>query len=115
MLDWNSFKLLRNRATIIDFGVIVVVIISALTYDLVTAAGTGIGMAILLYIREQVRSTVVHRKFSGDQKFSKKRRLPSEIQVLEKRGKSTLVLELQGSIVLWNYRPTFYSCRIVSY
>jgi SulP family sulfate permease len=98
MLDWNSFKLLRNRATIIDFGVIVVVIISALTYDLVTAAGTGIGMAILLYIREQVRSTVVHRKFSGDQKFSKKRRLPSEIQVLEKRGKSTLVLELQGQL-----------------
>jgi SulP family sulfate permease len=98
MLDLNSFKLLRNRATIIDFGVIVVVIISALTYDLVTAAGTGIGMAILLYIREQVRSTVVHRKFSGDQKFSKKRRLPSEIQVLEKRGKSTLVLELQGQL-----------------
>ena len=98
MLDWNSLRLLKNRATIIDFGVIVVVIISALTYDLVTAAGTGIGMAILLYIREQVRSTVVHRKFSGDQKFSKKRRLPSEIQVLEKRGKSTLVLELQGQL-----------------
>ena len=39
MLDWNSLRLLKNRATIIDFGVIVVVIISALTYDLVTAAG----------------------------------------------------------------------------
>ncbi len=98
MLDWNSFRLLRNRATIIDFGVIVVVIISALTYDLVTAAGTGIGMAILLYIREQVRSNVVHRKFFGDQKFSKKRRLPSEIEVLERRGKLTLVLELQGQL-----------------
>ena len=98
MLDWNSFKLLKNSSTIIDFGVIVVVIVSALIYDLVTAAGTGIGMAILLYIREQVRSNVVHRKFFGDQKFSKKRRLPSEIQILEKRGKSTLVLELQGQL-----------------
>lgn len=98
MIDWKSFRLLRNRYTIIDFIVIVIVIVSALIYDLVTAAGTGIAMAILLYIREQVRSNVVHRKFFGNQKFSKKRRLPSEIGILEKKGKSTLVLELQGQL-----------------
>ena len=98
MLDWNSLRLLKSRTTIIDFIVIVIVIISALTYDLVTAAGTGIGMAILLYIREQTRTSVIHRKFTGEQKFSKKRRLPSEIEILESRGKSTLVLELQGQL-----------------
>ncbi|HNI87428.1 MAG TPA: SulP family inorganic anion transporter [Leptospiraceae bacterium] len=98
MIDWKSFRLLRNRYTIIDFFVIIIVIVSALVYDLVTAAGTGIAMAILLYIREQVRSNVVHRKFFGNQKFSKKRRLPSEIEILERRGKATLVLELQGQL-----------------
>lgn len=98
MLDWNSFKLLKNKGTIIDFLVIVIVIISALMYDLVTAAGTGIGMAILLFIREQIRFSVIYRKMTGDQKFSKKKRLPSEIEVLERRGKSTLILELQGQL-----------------
>ena len=68
MLDWNSFRLLRNKGTIIDFIVIIIVIISALLYDLVTAAGTGIGMAILLFIREQIRFSVIYRKMTGDQK-----------------------------------------------
>lgn len=98
MIDWQSFKMLKNRSTIIDFLVILAVIISALTYNLVTAAGTGIGMAILLFLREQIRYSVVRRHFYGNQKFSKKRRLPSEIQILESKGKKTLVLELQGQL-----------------
>ncbi len=98
MLDWNSFKLLKFKSTIIDFLVIVIVIISALLYDLVTAAGTGIGMAILLFIREQIRFSVINRKMIGDHKFSKKKRLPSEFEVLQDKGKSTLILELQGQL-----------------
>src|SRR5262249_60960341 len=39
----------------LDFAVIAVVIAVALSRDLIAAAGVGIGMAILLFFREQVR------------------------------------------------------------
>lgn len=98
MFDRNSLRLLRNRSTILDFAVILVVIIIAETVSLIAASGVGIGLAILLFIREQVGGSVVRRKMYGNQAFSKQVRLPSEMDVLIKRGDRTAILELQGSL-----------------
>lgn len=98
MLDKNSLLLLKSKSTIFDFFVILAVVISAVSLSLVVAAAVGTFMAIILFLREQVRSSVVRRKFLGSQKFSKKRRIASELFILESKGKTTVICELQGPL-----------------
>ena len=98
MFDLHALQFLKSRSTILDFVVIVTVVIVAETVSLIAASGAGIGLAILLFIREQVRGSVVRRKTYGNQLFSKQVRLPNEVQVLEQHGDVTAILELQGSL-----------------
>jgi SulP family sulfate permease len=98
MLDKNSLQLLKHKSTIFDFLVILAVVISAVSMSLIVAAGVGIGMAILLFLRDQIRSSVIRRKFFGNQKFSKKRRITEELSILKMHGKGTIICELQGQL-----------------
>jgi SulP family sulfate permease len=98
MFDRNSLHLLKARATLLDFAVIVVVVVIALTASLIAASAAGIGLAILLFIREQAGGSVVRRKVYGNQMFSKRIRPPEEMEILEKRGDQTAIFELQGSL-----------------
>ncbi len=98
MLDKNSLQLLKHRSTIFDFLVILAVVISAVSMSLIVAAGVGTALAIVLFLREQIRSSVVRRKFFGNQKFSKKRRITAELSILESHGKGTIICELQGQL-----------------
>ncbi len=98
MFDWRCFHLLRRRSTVLDFLVVASVIAVAVFVGLVEASGTGIALSILLFIREQVRGSVIHRRTYGDQVFSRQRRLPEEIAVLRRRGRETLACELAGSL-----------------
>ena len=98
MVDPNVFYLLRQRTTILDFTVVVAVVVTAVVVNLITAAGVGLGLAILLFLREQIRGSVIRRKTSGSQTFSKRRRLPGEVAILETKGEQTAICELQGSL-----------------
>ncbi|MGB7543709.1 MAG: SulP family inorganic anion transporter [Burkholderiales bacterium] len=98
MFDLNSLRLLRSRSTILDFVVIVAVVVVAETVSLIAASGVGIGLAILLFIREQIGGSIVRRKAYGNQTFSKQMRLPAEREILERRGDRTAIFELQGSL-----------------
>ena len=98
MFDVRSLQFLKSRSTILDFAVIVSVVIVAETVSLIAASGVGVGLAILLFIREQVRGSVVHRKAYGNHLFSKQVRLQNEMEVLEHRGDATAIFELQGSL-----------------
>jgi len=98
MLDWSSFRLLKHHSTVFDFFVILSVVVSAVSMSLIAAAGVGIAMAILLFLREQVRFPVVRRKAFGNQIFSKKKRRPTDLRVLESEGMKSVVFELQGQL-----------------
>ena len=98
MMDWASFAFLRNRSTVLDFAVIASVVAVALSYSLVAAAGVGVALAVLLFVREQIGSSVVHRRSTGREIFSKQVRLPDEMKLLQSHGDETVVLELQGSL-----------------
>jgi len=98
MFDRNSLHLLKSRSTILDFVVIVVVVVVAETISLIAASGVGVGLAILLFIREQIGGKVIRRKTYGNQVFSKQKRLPEEMHILETRGDQTVIFELQGSL-----------------
>jgi SulP family sulfate permease len=98
MFDRHSLQFLRSRSTILDFVVIVAVVVVAKSVSLIAASAVGIGLAILLYIRQQIGGSVVRRISYGNQMFSKQVRLPEEMEVLEKRGDQTVIFELQGSL-----------------
>ncbi len=98
MFDRASLHLLKSRATILDFAVIVTVVVVALTVSLIAASGAGIALAVVLFIREQIRGSIVRGKAYGNQMFSKRVRLPDEMAILEKRGDHTAIFELQGSL-----------------
>ena len=98
MFDWHSFTLLRRRATWFDFAVAAAVVATAVFGDLVLASGVGLALAILLFIREQMNSSVVRRRILGSEVSSKERRLPAEADILAKEGDKICILELQGSL-----------------
>jgi SulP family sulfate permease len=98
MFDRHSLQLLKSRTTILDFVVIAAVIVVALTVSLIAASGAGIALAVMLFIREQIRGSIVRSKAYGNQMFSKRVRLPNEMAILEKRGEQTAIFELQGSL-----------------
>jgi SulP family sulfate permease len=98
MIDKKSFTLLKNKSTRFDFFCILAVIISAVSLSLIAAAGVGIAFAILLFLREQIRSSVIRKKIPGNQIFSKKIRLDNEFEILQNKGEQTIVLELQGQL-----------------
>jgi SulP family sulfate permease len=98
MFDWGSFLLLRQKTTLLDFSVIAAVVIVAVAFNLIAASGAGLALAILLFIREQIRGSVIRRKVTGDRISSTQHRLPDEQAVLLQHGALTTVCELQGSL-----------------
>jgi SulP family sulfate permease len=98
MIDRHSLHLLESPWTLFDFIVILAVVAVAVGYSLIAASGVGIALAMFLFIREQLSSTVIRRKIDGASRFSKRVRLREEMEVLEKQGKQTAIVELQGSL-----------------
>ena len=75
MFDRSSFRLLRQRSTLLDFLVVASVVGVAVGVGLIAASGVGVALAVLLFIRDQIKGTVIHRMTYGNQVFSKQRRL----------------------------------------
>ena len=98
MIDQHSLEFFRSKATRFDFFVIIAVILVALTVSLIAASGTGIVLAIALYLRQQTRSSVLHRKIEGGEVFSKVVRHEQELIILTRNGNNTVIVELQGSL-----------------
>ncbi len=98
MFDKNMFQLLRHSTGRLDFCVIAGVIMVALTVDLIAASGVGIAMAILLFIRDQVRGSVIRRKRYLNQMSSKTRRQASDREILNRDGDQAVFCELQGNL-----------------
>jgi SulP family sulfate permease len=98
LVAWRDFSLLRQAGTRLDFAVIAAVVVVAVTANLIAAAGAGLGLAILLFMREQIRGSVIRRKISGARLSSRQHRLPEEQAILERHGAQTTICELQGSL-----------------
>ena len=98
MFDRSMFHLLGYPAGRLDFAVIAAVIVVALAVDLIAASGVGIALAMLLFIREQVKSPVIRRKLYLNQMSSKTRRRSSEREILNRCGDQGVFCELQGNL-----------------
>jgi len=98
MFDWGMFRLLRHPSSRFDFAVIAGVVLTAVFADLMAASGVGMGFAVLLFIRDQIRGSVIRRKLYLNQLSSKTRRSASERAVLMRRGGEGVFCELQGNL-----------------
>jgi SulP family sulfate permease len=118
MIDLRSLDLLRHRATVLDFVVILAVVVTAVTTSLIAASGVGLALAIMLFIREQIRGTVVRHRIPGSLVSSKRFRPPAHAAVLRKQGSQTTICELQGTLFFGTadqlftiLEPDLKSCR----
>jgi sulfate permease, SulP family len=98
MIDRHSFSFLKSRSTIFDFAVILAVVVVAETVSLIAASGVGIVLAVILFIREEIRGRIVRHQIYGNQSFSKRVRTHAEMEILEAQGARTVIFELQGSL-----------------
>jgi sulfate permease, SulP family len=98
MIDWASLQMIRSPQTRLDFGVIILVVIVANTVSLIAASAVGIGLAIFLFLSEQIHTTTIRRKNWGNKVFSSRVRSLGEREILTQKGHQTLIFELQGSL-----------------
>lgn len=98
MFDRTMFRLAATPAGRFDFAVIISVVITALTIDLIAASGVGVAFSIILFIRDQIRETVILQKTTLSQTSSKTLRSEDERSQLSKFGHQALVCKLQGNL-----------------
>ncbi len=98
MFDRSMFHLLKLPTGRLDFVVIAGVVFLAVAFDLIVATGVGVGLAILLFIRDQVKVSIIYRKQYLNQVSSKTRRVASERAIIERDGEQGVLCELQGNL-----------------
>ena len=97
MFDHGMFRLALQRSTRVDFAVIAIVVIVA-QIDLVAASVVGICLAILLFIRDQIRGSVIVSKVNLHGTRSKRRRLVAETEILGQHASEAAIVQLQGNL-----------------
>ena len=98
MIDTDPLRFLESKSTVIDFSVVLAVVGVALTVGLIAASAVGVILSIMLFLREQVGGTVVRRKSLVSERSSAWYRPENEMRILEKKGRSAIIFELQGSL-----------------
>lgn len=98
MIDTDPLRFLESRSTVLDFSVVLAVIGVALFVGLIAASAVGVILSIILFLREQVGGNVVRRKSFVGQRSSTWYRPEAETLLLEQRGNTAVIFELQGSL-----------------
>ena len=98
MFDWSAFKLLHHPKTRLDFVVIAAVVVVAETVGLIAASATGVALAILLFIRDQIRGSVLRHRATLTEVSSKTHRLEAERAILTQQGELGGAYDLQGNL-----------------
>jgi SulP family sulfate permease len=98
MFDFSMFRLLLLKSARFDFFVIAAVIVVAEGVGLIQASLVGVFLAILLFIRDQIRASVILRKVDLRELRSMRRRLPEPMALLAEHGDQAMVVQLQGDL-----------------
>ena len=98
MIDTTPLRFLESRSTALDFTVVLAVVGVSLTVGLIAASAVGVILSIFLFLREQVGGTVIRRKSLVSERSSAWYRPEREMRILEEKGRSAPIIELQGSL-----------------
>jgi SulP family sulfate permease len=98
MVDYKTLILFRRKSTLENMIIVLAVTVSMVVFFLVIAVGIGLVIACLLFVREQIKKTIIRRKFSGEDIHSKKVRTQEAMQILHEHGHQIKVYELHDSL-----------------
>lgn len=87
----------QKREIALNLAVVALVTLVTVTVDLMVAVGIGVLVAAALFIAK-MRSSILGATYYGDTVYSRRERTPLEIDLLERRGHSTAILELHGPL-----------------
>jgi len=97
MFDRGMFRLLARRGTRVDF-LIIATVVAVAQVGLIMASAVGVALAILLFIRDQVRGSVIASQVYLDSTHAKRKRLLAEREVLARSGRLAAVVQLKGNL-----------------
>lgn len=86
-----------RRTHLLELFVVVLVAVLSITLNIVLAVFIGIAIAVVLFVVNMSRSTI-RRSYRCDTIHSRRSRAVERMQLLERRGGTILVLELQGAL-----------------
>ncbi len=98
MVEGDILAWLRRSRTRTDALIALLVTIVTVAYDLMAAVGLGVGIAVLLFVAEQVRAPVIHRRTTAAERHSVRVRPSEQYELLEQHGDEIVIYELRGSL-----------------
>ncbi len=98
MLDKDILRWLRTPQARMDGAIALVVIVVTLLVDLMVAVGVGVALAVVEFIRAQVQSAVVQRRWDLRERSSLRRRIKSECRCLCEHPEAIVGYELKGTL-----------------
>lgn len=107
MIDREPLRLIESRATVLDLVVVLAVIFAAIKFDLIIATLVGIGLVVLLFLREQIGGSVIHHKVYANQISSTWHRPEEERHILQQKGDQAVIFELRGSLFFGTAQKLF--------
>lgn len=98
MLEHDMMAWLRVRATRLDGIVALAVTAITLVYDLMTAVGAGVAIAVVFFVRAQMQAPVIHRRSTARERHSLHVRTHDERALLDQQGDRIVLYELRGAL-----------------
>jgi len=98
MFDRDMLGWLANRPTRLDGAIALLVTGVTVFYNLITAIALGLILAVIEFIRTQTLSTVVHHRWTLEQRTSMRHRTTDEKELLQKHADRVVLYELKGNL-----------------
>ncbi len=98
MFEPDILKWLTRSESRSDAIIAILVTSVTVIYDLMVAVGLGVSIAIIIYLRKQVKESVIHRRFFGSEFHSVKQRPKNQRLILKEKGDQIVICELTGDL-----------------
>ncbi|MDX8409318.1 MAG: SulP family inorganic anion transporter [Mariprofundales bacterium] len=98
MLDLEIIQWMRSHRARLDAAIALTVIAVTVYYDLMVAVGLGVALAVIEFLRIQVDSTVIHRRWTLGERASMRNRPREERQTIAQCAEQVEGYDLQGSL-----------------
>jgi len=98
MLDRDILTWLTKRVAYMDGLIALLVTGVTVVYDLMVAVGVGVLIAVIMFIRNEIRAQVIHRRSNASQVHSVKVRTEEEREALDNNPERIVLYELKGNL-----------------
>lgn len=98
LLEKDIVAWARRRQTRLNAAVAVLVTVATVGYDLMVAVLIGLAIAIVLFIRDQSRVSVIHRRLTVIDRRSVRQRPVEQAELLARYGDRIVMYQLRGTL-----------------